>query len=49
VIPPELHQPIDQQALLLRRGEAAEAFLDYLRGEVAAGLIRSAGYEVPAA
>jgi molybdate transport system substrate-binding protein len=49
VIPPELHQPIDQQALLLRRGEAADAFLDYLQGEVAAGLIRSAGYEVPAA
>ena len=49
VIPPELHQPIDQQGLLLRRGEAADAFLDYLQGEVAAGLIRSAGYEVPAA
>jgi molybdate transport system substrate-binding protein len=49
VIPPELHQPIDQQALLLRRGEAAEAFLRYLRGGAAAALIRSAGYEVPAA
>ena len=47
VIPPELHQPIDQQGLLLRRGEAAEAFLDYLQGEAAAGLIRAAGYAVP--
>lgn len=48
-IPPELHQPIEQQALLLRRGEAAEAFLRYLKGGAAAALIRSAGYEVPAA
>jgi molybdate transport system substrate-binding protein len=49
VISPELHQAIEQQALLLRRGEAAEEFLRYLKGGAAAALIRSAGYGVPAA
>lgn len=48
LIPDSLHQPIRQDALLLRRGEAAEAFLLYLRGDEATGVIRSAGYRVEA-
>ncbi|MGB5648695.1 MAG: molybdate ABC transporter substrate-binding protein [Sedimenticolaceae bacterium] len=47
LIPDSLHQPISQQALLLRPGEAAEAFLHYLRGGAATGLIQAAGYQVP--
>jgi len=48
-IPESLHQPIRQQALLLRRGEAAEAFLGYLCGKTAATVIRNAGYRLPEA
>ena len=47
LIPPELHAPISQHALLLRPGRAAEAFMDYLRGDAAAGILRAAGYRVP--
>ena len=36
-----------QQALLLRPGAGAEAFLQYLRGERAAAVIRAAGYQLP--
>ena len=41
------HAPIRQQALLLRQGAAAEAFLRYLRSAPAASLIRAAGYALP--
>ena len=47
LIPATLHQPIRQQALLLRPGAAAEAFLQYLHGERAAAVIRAAGYQLP--
>lgn len=47
LIPPGLHAPIEQQALLLRPGAPAEAFLHYLRGGRAAGQILQAGYRVP--
>jgi len=47
IIPDELHTPIRQDALLLRSGTAAEAFLKYLRSEPAARLIREAGYGLP--
>lgn len=47
LISDHLHQPIRQQALLLRRGEAAEAFLAYLGGDAAAAVIRAAGYQLP--
>lgn len=49
LIPEELHQPIAQQAVLLKRGEgnpAALVFLEYLRGEEAKGVIRDFGYAV---
>jgi molybdate transport system substrate-binding protein len=47
IIPDELHAPIRQDALLLRSGAAAEAFLQYLRSEPASRLIRDAGYGLP--
>ena len=42
-----MHAPIRQQAVLLRQGAAAEAFLRYLRSAPAAKLIRAAGYSLP--
>ncbi len=47
IIPDELHASIRQDALLLRSGTAAEAFLEYLRSEPAARMIRDAGYGLP--
>ncbi|MCQ4326290.1 molybdate ABC transporter substrate-binding protein [Stutzerimonas stutzeri] len=49
VVPADQHAPIRQDALLLRHGEgnpAAQALLDYLRGDTAAVLIRAYGYEL---
>lgn len=49
LVPENLYSPILQDAVLLRTGEdnpVARAFLDYLRGDEAAAIIRSAGYEV---
>lgn len=49
-VPADQHQPIRQDALLLKRGEhnpAARALLDYLRSASAVALIRAYGYEVP--
>ena len=43
----ELHAPIRQQGLLLRRGPAAEAFIRYLQGAAAGARIRAAGYALP--
>jgi len=47
LIPPELHTPIDQQALLLRDTPAARAFVEYLGGGQAAEIVIAAGYAVP--
>ena len=46
-LPASLHEPIAQHAILLRRGEAAEALAAYLRGERARELIVAAGYDMP--
>jgi molybdate transport system substrate-binding protein len=49
VVPPHMHQPIRQDALLLKKGEtndAAQAFLRFLQTEKAKAIIRSFGYEV---
>ena len=46
-VPENLHAPIRQDAVLLRKGqdnEAARALMDYLRSERAQALIRSFGY-----
>ena len=43
------HAPIDQQAILLWKGDkdpAARAFLAFLRGPEALAIIRRYGYEV---
>lgn len=47
LISDSLHQPISQQALLLRPGEAASDFLQYLRGDAATAVIQAAGYQGP--
>lgn len=48
-VPREWYRPIEQQAILLRRGaanEAARAWLDFLRSEHARAVIRARGYGV---
>lgn len=47
LVPEELHDPIEQQAVQLADSEAARAFLDFLRGERAAAVIRAKGYALP--
>ncbi|WP_417066829.1 molybdate ABC transporter substrate-binding protein [Niveibacterium terrae] len=49
VVPENLHTPIQQDAVLLKKGEAnpaAAAFLKYLRGEAARAVILSYGYRI---
>ncbi len=49
VVPAELYDPIDQQAILLKTGEsnpAAKAFLDFLKGGEAQSVITAYGYGV---
>ena len=49
LVPASLHQPIRQDALLLKAGQghpAASALLAYLKGEQARAVIRSYGYEI---
>jgi len=48
-VPASLHAPIDQQAVLLWKGDkdpAARAFLQFLRGPEALAIIKRYGYEV---
>ena len=50
LVPAGLHTPIDQQAVLLKRGAgnpAARAFMAFLKGAEAKAIIRRYGYEVP--
>jgi len=47
IVPPELYTPIRQDAVLLRNGEtseAARAFLEYLKGSEARGVLARFGY-----
>ena len=49
VVPAKLHQPIRQDAVLLKKGKtspAAAAWLKYLRGDRAQAIIKSFGYEI---
>jgi len=49
VVPAELHQPIHQDAVLLNAGKgkaAAEAWLDYLKGDKARAVIKGFGYGI---
>jgi molybdate transport system substrate-binding protein len=50
-VPASLHEPIRQDAVLLKAGEhrpAATAFLNWLRSDAARSVIRSHGYTLPA-
>jgi molybdate transport system substrate-binding protein len=50
IVPQEMYNPIRQSAVLLsgaKDKEAAQAFLDFLKGKQAAAVIRSFGYELP--
>ncbi|MDP1611779.1 MAG: molybdate ABC transporter substrate-binding protein [Sulfuritalea sp.] len=49
VVPARLHQPIQQDAVILDKGRgrpAAEAWLKYLKGDRAKAVIKSFGYEI---
>lgn len=49
-VPQAYHAPLQQQVVLLRRGArapAALAFMRYLRGAEARGIMEEAGYDVP--
>ena len=49
VVPANLHEPIRQDAVLLRRGAgqaAAKALLQYLRTDAARAVIRAHGYQL---
>ncbi len=48
LVPPTLHRPIEQQAVLLARAgdnKAAQAFVDFLRSARAREIISAAGYD----
>jgi len=50
VVPSNLHQPIEQGAVQLKRASssaAAKSFLDFLRTPAAVTVIREVGYETP--
>jgi molybdate transport system substrate-binding protein len=50
LVPAADHTPIDQQAVLLKTGAAdpaARAFMAFLKGAEARGIVRRYGYEVP--
>ena len=49
IIPDSLHDPIKQDALILKKGEnnpAAKALVEYLKGPKAADIIKSYGYQL---
>jgi molybdate transport system substrate-binding protein len=49
LVPENLHTPIRQDAVLLKRGandEASKAFLEFLKGPEARAIIESFGYSV---
>ena len=46
-VPPELHTPIEQQAVLLREDEVARALLAFTRGDEGRAIIAAHGYRTP--
>lgn len=46
-VPQSLHDPIDQQAVLIEDDQAARDFLAFLRSEPGRAIFREFGYEVP--
>ncbi len=52
LVPEDLHEPIRQEAILLRQGEdsqAARAFLDFLQSPQTRALLKEWGYDTPEA
>lgn len=47
LLPDTLHRPIEQQAVQLRPGAAAESFMAFMRSARAVEIIRAQGYGVP--
>lgn len=50
IVPADLHAPIKQDAVLLKKGQgrpAAADLLKFLKGDKARGIIRAYGYELP--
>ena len=47
LIPTTSHDPIEQEAILLRESPVARSFLDYLKGESARQIVLEHGYLVP--
>ncbi len=47
IVPESYHSPIRQQAVALADRPAVTDFLDFVRGEAAAGVIRGYGYAIP--
>ncbi|WP_435104820.1 molybdate ABC transporter substrate-binding protein [Arhodomonas sp. AD133] len=47
VVPESYHSPIRQQAVALADRPAVADFLEFVRGEAAAGIIRGFGYAIP--
>lgn len=47
VVPATRHQPIRQQAVLLRDDPVARAFLEFLKSPAARGIIAGYGYDLP--
>ncbi|MFO7787829.1 MAG: substrate-binding domain-containing protein [Halospina sp.] len=45
--PETLHEPIEQQAVLLVDEPAPRAFLEFVTGEQGRAVLRDHGYEVP--
>ena len=46
-VPTTSHEPLEQQAVLINAdNDAARAFLDFLRSDIAGEIIRQDGYEV---
>ena len=49
LVPEALHDPIKQDAVILKKGEnnpAAKALTEYLKGPKAAAIIKSYGYQL---
>ena len=46
-VPQALYTPIEQQAVLLKEGEAARAFMSFIQGDAALEIIQGYGYGVP--
>lgn len=47
LIADELHEPIEQQAVIIRFSADAESFMDYMQSESAQLIIQRSGYQIP--